>query len=235
MPSLPPQPAISYRAEVQRKALHLLALVVPAGMAVLGRTGSLLLLVPLALVAVVGDVLRVRSAAFARFIDRLFGFLMRPEERPAVGGPIVLNGATWVLVTAALLAFTFPLHIGVAAFAVFMVSDAAAALLGRRYGRLRWMGGQRTVEGSLAFLATGMLIMWGLLQIPVDQLGFVQLPLQRTVPLWVAALCVAAGAIAEAVPRPLNDNVRAPFVMALLLFLLERYVLGYTDLTLFGW
>ena len=53
---------IPYKAEVLRKAIHLLALVVPLAMALLGKTGALILLVPTTVLALSGDVLRVRSA-----------------------------------------------------------------------------------------------------------------------------------------------------------------------------
>ena len=203
-------------AEVMRKAIHLLALAVPLGMALLGRTWALALLVPMAVLAVGADVLRVRSAAFARLIGRVFGFMMRKEEQPPVGGAVTLNGATWVLLAAALLALVFPLRIAVPCFAVFMVADAAAALVGRRLGRHRWPGTRRTVEGTAAFLATALLLI-----APFPGLVY-----------WTAAVAMTFGAAAEILPRPLNDNIRVPFVAAAVLFVLERYVLGL-DVALF--
>ncbi len=207
---------ISYRAELRRKALHLLALVVPLGMALVGKLWSVYLLSPLALLALAADVLRARSAWFARIIQRYFGSLMRQEEQPPVGGPIRINGSTWVLLSAALLALVFPLRIAVPAFVMFMLGDAAAALVGRRYGRRRWGRSARTVEGSLAFLTVGLVVM----------------ALFRDVVFWVGAVSVVAAALAEIPQRPFNDNLRVPMVTAALLFLLERFVLG-SDVALF--
>lgn len=190
--------------EIKRKALHLLALVVPGCMLILGRTWSLALLIPLATLAVAADVFRVRSASFARLIYSIFGFMMRPEERPAIGSAPVLNGATWVLITAALLAILFPVRTAVAAFAAFMVADAAAAIVGRSLGRLNWGSSPRTVEGSLAFVVVGTLVM---APITVE-------------PLLVAIAAVLAGAVVEIPNWRLNDNIRVPLVMALVLYLL---------------
>lgn len=210
-----PAQEIPFSAELSRKALHLLALVVPLGMALLGRTYALWVLVPLALLALAADVLRTRSAGFAGFVQRWFGWMMRAEELPPVGGPLRLNGATWVLVSAALLAALFPLRIAVPCFVMFMVSDAAAALVGRRIGRIRWAGTRRTVEGSLAFLAVGLGIMAGFTSSVYPGLVF-----------WMAAVATLLGCLAEALPGPFNDNLRVPLVAATTLFVLERLAAG---------
>ncbi len=207
---------IPYRAEVWRKAIHLLALVVPLGMALLGKAWALAVLVPLALAAVSADALRVRSDWFAQRIQRVFGPLMRHEERPALGEPVTINGATWVLLSAMLLTLIFPIRIAVPAFVMFMLSDAAAALVGRRFGRHRWPGSRRTLEGSLAFLGCGLVIM----------------ALFPSVVFWTAAVSVVAAMGAEVLRGPFNDNLRVPLVAATVLFLLERFVLGL-DVTLF--
>lgn len=210
--------AIPYRAELLRKAIHLLALVVPLGMAVLGKTWSLLLLAPLALLAFTTDVLRVRSERVAQTVRLIFGYMMRAEEQPPVGAPVSINGATWVLLSATLLVLVFPLHIAVASFVMFMISDAVAALVGRRFGRLHWGRTARTVEGSLGFLVTGLAV----------------IALFPTIVFWTGAVSVGLACLAEIPPRPLNDNVRVPFVAAAVLFLLERFALGHEVALFFG-
>ncbi|MFW5973426.1 MAG: diacylglycerol/polyprenol kinase family protein [Bacteroidota bacterium] len=195
---------IPYRAEVIRKLLHLLALIIPLGMWLIGREAAILVFLPLALVGVAADVLRARSYWVNRFIDRYFGFMMRGRERPPVGGPVVINGATWVAISAAMLSVLFPVHVGAAAFSAFILGDAAAALIGRRWGRRRWPGTTRTVEGSLAFLFVSLGILAGF-------------GIFSTTGIVAASLI---GAAAEALPGPTNDNIRVPLVMALALLLL---------------
>ncbi len=208
---------ISFAHEVRRKMLHLLALAVPASMAMVGKP-VLFVLAPLALLALTADILRVRAAWFRRFIERFFGAMMRRSERPPLGGPVAVNGATWVLVSATLLTLIFPVGIAAPALATFMVADAAAALVGRRWGRRRWPGGPRTLEGTLAFLAAGLLTT----------------ALMPDLPFGAGAAGVAAGAVAEALPGPLNDNLRVPLVMAAVIFTLERFALGM-DAPLLAW
>jgi dolichol kinase len=191
--------SFSYAAEIKRKALHLAALVVPVLMGVLGKPHALYVLIPGALVGITGDVLRAYSPGFRRFIRRTFGPLMRAEEWQTLGDRVILNGATGVLIGAALLTWIFPIRIAAPVFVMFMIADAAAALVGRRLGRHPWPGRPHTVEGSLAFFATGLGV-WACFP---------------SVSFLVGVLVVLAAAVAEVLPLPLNDNIRVPLVAAL--------------------
>lgn len=195
---------IPFSAELARKLLHLVTVALPVAMWFVGRTWAIAIVVPLALMALTADVLRARSRSFSHFINRFLGFMMRNNERPPVGGPVVINGATWVLVSAALLVVVFPLVIATQALAVFLIADAAAAVVGRRWGRRRWPRSRRTLEGSSGFFVVAIagLSVFGTFS-------------------FVAVLGAAiAGTVVEALPRPLNDNLRVPFIMALLLYFL---------------
>lgn len=194
---------ISYSDELKRKSVHLVALVIPVAMWLAGRSLALVLLLGTAGLALTADFLRVRLKWFADGIYRFFGFMMRPEECPPVGGRLVLNGATWVLLSATMLVAVFPLETAIVAFTVFMIADAAAAIVGRRWGRRRWGHTTRTAEGSAAFFVVGFAIM----------------ALFGWMPLWVTLATVFAGAAAEIPSRPFNDNVRVPLVMAAIITL----------------
>lgn len=203
-------PALSLGGELRRKALHLLALVVPLGMHVLGLPAALYALLPLTALGLAGDLLRARSAAFNRTIRRVFGSMMRPEELPPPHHGLVINGATWVLMAATLLALVVPLRVAVPVFTMFMVSDAVAALVGRRWGRHRWGQTSRTMEGSAAFLATGLgIIAWF-----------------PALPFGVGAAATGVACLAEALPGPGNDNVRVPFAGAVTVVVLEAVLFG---------
>ncbi len=194
-------PLISYSAELKRKALHLGALLIPLGIVVLGREAALWLLVPFAVFAVTCDVARLRVGWMHRFITWLFAPIMRPEEQPPFGGPIVINGATWMCVSAAVCTFLFPEPIAAASLAMLMVGDGAAAVIGRRFGRTRYPFSEKSVEGSAAFFVTGLLAALPFGAIPV--------PGVAVLVLTVGALTAA---LVEALPVPINDNVRVPVV-----------------------
>ena len=197
-------PAIPYAAELRRKALHLGALVLPAAMLVLGRPLAAYVLIPLALVAVGLDWARARSEPARRVLHAVFAGLMRPHEVPPLGAPVVLNGATWMCVASALVASAFPPGVAAASMAMLMVGDGAAAVVGRRWGRTKWPDGLKSVEGTVAYALTAFAV--GLAVVAWPGAG-----------LSVAA-CAAgavAGALVEAAPIPLNDNVRVPLLAGL--------------------
>lgn len=194
-----PASSLSYTGEVGRKALHLLALSIPFGAWWLGMPAALYLLAPAALVAVLADVTRAFSPSFNAVIRGIFGTLMRAEELPAVRTGVRFNGATCVLVGAALMVLVFPLRVAVPVLIMTMLSDAAAALVGRRWGRHPWGSLSATMEGTAAFVATGLGVM-----------AFV--PSVATGP---AVAGVGVAALVEALPLPINDNIRVPVAAAL--------------------
>lgn len=210
-------PSVSYTAELGRKGLHLLALVIPLGMWWVGMPTALYLLVPAALIAVGADIARAYSQRFNAVIRWVFGFLMRAEELPPVGSAVRFNGATCVLLGASLLAVLFPLPIAVPALVMAMLADAAAALVGRRVGRHHWGSWASTVEGTAAFVGTGGLVMFCFPWLAVGP----------------ALAGVVGASIAEALPLPFNDNIHVPLVAALIIAVGEAVVVG-RPLAFFG-
>lgn len=203
-------PVISYAAELKRKAIHLGALLLPLGILVLGRTVALWILAPLAVCAVGLDLARQRIPAVHRVIEKAFASIMRPEEQPPFGGPLVLNGAVWMCLSAFACALLFPEPIAAAALAMLMVGDGAAAVVGRRYGRHRYPFSPKSLEGTLAFLATALLTAW-----PLTVIAMPYPPLTAT-QLIVGAVTAA---VAEALPIPLNDNLRVPVLTGAVMLL----------------
>lgn len=208
---------LPYSREVARKGLHLLALSIPAGMWWVGMPLALHLLGAAAVLAVSADIARAYSAPFNRFIRTIFGPLMRAEELPARKHVVRFNGATCVLVGATLLALFFPLRLAIPVLATTMLADAAAALVGLPFGRHHWGPLSATVEGSAAFVCTGLTVM----------------AFFPAVPFGAAAGGVVAGAAIEVLPLPVNDNIRVPLAVAVVVAALEAAVWG-RPVSLFG-
>ena len=197
---------ISYKAELIRKSLHLLAMVIPAGMLYLGKLTSLLILVPLCLLAIFLEIARVNSHKTAQLVEKVFGVMMRPAEQPAVGEPVVFNGATWVMLSATLLVFIFPVKIAAISMITFMISDAAAALVGRRFGKIHWGKSAKTIEGSSAFFITAILCLALFDILLIKEILFVGF----------------AAMLLELLPVALNDNLYVPLGTAGLIYIVLK-------------
>ncbi len=207
-PQSRPDPGfLPFRRELMRKSLHVLALVIPATMLLLGNTPSMLIFGSFAALGIGLDIIRAGKAPLNHWIAYFFGSLMRPREKELPQGKVVVNGATWAMISAFILVLFFPVQVAAFAFTIFMLGDAAAALAGRRLGRIRLGGSTKTLEGSLAFLATALLI----------SLFF------PGIHFWHGAASSLAACIAEALPIPLDDNLRVPLVAALALLAVQYF------------
>lgn len=89
----------------------------------------------------------------------LFGRMLRGEVRPRQW---VVSGSPPVFASAALVSLLFPLKIASVAFGIMLISDTAAALAGRRFGRHRIANG-KSIEGTAAFCLTGLVFACALL------------------------------------------------------------------------
>jgi dolichol kinase len=127
--------------------------------------------------------LRLRPARY-RFL-RHTRTLLRVHERHRV------TGATYMAVAYALAALLFPLPVAVAAMLYNGLGDAAAALVGKRYGHWRTSWG-KSWEGFAAGLSVDLAV--GLLLPGISLPG--------------ALLGALVAATIEFLPLPLDDNLR---------------------------
>jgi dolichol kinase len=147
--------------EVIRKSIHLSSIGIPLIYGLAGRTVMLWLLVPVTVISVVVELLRMRVPAVEAKLRRVFGTIMRQHELAEQQAKI--SGATWVFLSATFCVIVFPTMITIAGFTILIVSDTAAALFGRKFGRHRFL--EKSVEGSSAFYLTAMLVVLGVMVI----------------------------------------------------------------------
>jgi dolichol kinase len=146
------------------------------------------------------EITRRRSEKINAACMWVLGRFAHPHERYEV------NSSTWYASALAIMALAFPARSNSVAVIVLGFADPVAALVGRRFGRIRFQSG-RSLEGSLAFAVVGALTAWAALRFcyPAESLGASVL----------AAACGAvAGALAELL-SPTDDNFSIPVAASL--------------------
>lgn len=145
--------------------------------------------------------LRRRSSALNDKLMSFYGPVAHPHEWHRV------NSATWYCTALLALALTRSPAVCAAAVLVLGVGDPSAALIGRRWGRIKLLNG-RSLEGSLTFVATGSLVAFAALAtlFPALSIGAAAA---------MAGAAAVAGAAAELVSRRIDDNLTIPVAAGL--------------------
>ncbi len=198
-----------------RKGIHLSSIVIPVTYLYIPRDVALLLLIPLTVCFVTVDIARYYLPPVAEWFTATFGWLLRPRETDRKHKR--LNGASYVLLSGTIAVLVFPKLIAVTCFVVLIVSDMAAALIGKRFGRHRFS--DKSIEGSAAFIVAGMLALLVLPKIEYRASEYI-----------VGGAAVIVGAVAEALPWDVDDNLSIPLVVGAALWL--GYALLLPDLPL---
>ena len=190
-----------YGGEIIRKSIHFSSLAVPIGIHFLPLETGRTVILALTLLLIVVDVLRLYVPPLRTLFYFLFGRIVRNHER------FNLLGSTYLMMAALISVYAFGKSIAVVSLAFLIVGDTMAALVGRRWGRIRLL--DKSLEGSMACLASCLLIGWFYGRFEDPELT-----------LYVAAVGSLTATLAELLPIPLDDNLRIPlaagFAMSLL-------------------
>ena len=149
---------ISYFEEVKRKLVHLSSLWMVAATLLIphffpsGRWISCGVFGALLILTLVSE---HDYAGNGKYLGRLYGFLfgkmLRKEVHP---GQWIVSGGAFVLAAALLVNLLFVPIIAAPALAVMLTGDAAAALIGRKFGKHPAPNG-KSWEGCVAFVIVG--------------------------------------------------------------------------------
>lgn len=192
--------------EAARKSIHLALLVLPVlAWIFASREPRLvgLVLGGLALATFVFDFARRRPGPVNDWTNESVGSLLRPHERRR------LLGSTLYFAALALSFLLFPRTIALAAMAFLVIGDAAAALVGRAFGR-RLLRPGKTLEGTLACLI-GCLVV----TLVVPSLD----PAVKTTGLLLGA---AAATLGELASSGEHDNLVMPLLSGAVMLLAAR-------------
>ena len=140
--------------ETKRKLFHLFGLWIPLAYMLTDKAGMLSFIIPLTLLVIGVDYARLHHAPFTRVFNMLFHSILRPQELmrgQKLGASFFLSGCSL-----SILLFSKP--VAISAMCVLLVSDTAAALVGKRWGKHKL--GTKSLEGTLAFMATAVVVIF---------------------------------------------------------------------------
>ncbi len=195
------KPAKSFSDEIRRKAFHLLSLLYLVAFIFMGYprvifwmslwTASLFLL----------EIMRLKWPPLNQTLFRLFSGMARMEETKKISG--AFHTALGIL----LLFFFFGKNLPLVKAGVFYAAfgDAAAALIGKRWGKHKILSGSKSWEGTFAcFLVCLFIGLW---------LGF---------GFFASLITALTGAVIEFLPTTVyfNDNLWMPLATVWVLRLL---------------
>ena len=148
------QGTIHYKNEVIRKLIHFCSLSIPVIYYFITRDAAIVILSVMTFLALALDLGRYFFPVIGGFFYSLFGFLLRTHELDTKKRN--LNGATYVLISALICVIIFPKVIFVTAFAILIISDSLAALIGRRFGKHKFLF--KSLEGTSAFFISAIIV-----------------------------------------------------------------------------
>jgi dolichol kinase len=126
-----------------------------------------------------------------------------------------LNGASYVFIGATLTLWIFPKIIFITAFTMLIICDIAAALIGRKFGKHKFLA--KSLEGTLAFFVFSIIVV--LFTPKINWLPFEYL---------IGIAGGAVGAIIENVSYGwADDNLTIPISIGLTMWGLYAWLLPY--------
>jgi dolichol kinase len=173
------------------------------------------LIMPVLILVITLDLLSKKGRIFHKIIFKYFGSMLREHEKK---DGFVLNGASWVLISAVLIFFIFPKILAVTSFTILIISDLAAALIGRRFGKHSLF--DKSWEGTFAFFISASLVVI---------IYWLSLPDLNYFFLVFGILASAIAGFTEAVSKVLkiDDNISVPTSFSIVMWALHPIAANY--------
>lgn len=210
---------IEYKNEVIRKLIHLFSLSIPIVYFLISKETALYILVPITLIFLIIDVVRYYNPQVGGLFYTIFGFLLRKHERDEKKKR--LNGATNILLSAILCVLIFPKLLFVTAFAVLIVSDISSALVGRKFGKKRFLA--KSFAGFLAFLISGFIVIFFTPKVEYFITEYL-----------IGFVSVFFGGLAESSSLKIDDNISVPISIGAVMWILYSLFLPSINVYHFG-
>lgn len=204
-----------FRSELARKLIHLTGLAVPVLYFFTSRPLAVKILASLTVTSIVLEILRRANGTIANIFNRIFGPILRRHEREQKP-----HAVTWFFTAATISVAIFPKYMTIMSITISLFADAAAALIGIRFGTRRFKG--KSLEGGLAFFLVAVMVVAATPKIAYNRGEYL---------IGIAAAMV--GTLAELLTVDvLDDNFTVPLSIAFAMWALYRLLFPQMNLQL---
>ncbi len=192
-----PQLSFNLKGFILRKLLHLISVLFPVSILFFDKKVYLPIISFFLGGFLTADYLRLEIKSFRIFFKSIFGEMIKKEEQN------FFTGATWVCISAFLLALFFPKKVAIISLLFLSISDNFASIVGNLFGKIKLFK-NKTLEGFLAFLIVSFIITF----------FFKELSIKDKILISFFASFV------ELFSGSLDDNFTVPLLTATLLYLI---------------
>lgn len=184
------------KIEIRRKIVHLSTLIIPITYSLTSSRELILkILIPFFIIYLTIDILRRVNLRIASIFRKYFyGKVLRDKEA------ISLMGSTYFLFSTILTIILYPKDIAIVSILFLTISDTIAAWVGKLLGGIKIF--EKTVEGSVAFFITSILIIL----------------IYPDINLFQGILGAFGATVIEVLPLKIDDNLTIPIGSGAIMF-----------------
>ena len=192
---------MSFKTELYRKFVHTLSSIIPLFYLFSTKDLTLKILIPLTITLMLLDISRFNIAFINKIYMTALKDVMRVHEKKRFAG------CTYLAISSILVIILYDKGIAVACLLFLTVSDSAAALFGKSFGKINIYN--KTLEGSLAFLFSSLIIVYFIKSLDL-----------------LTGLCGAVIATyVELVFTRIDDNFSIPIISGMIMQLISTFLL----------
>ena len=158
-----------------------------------------------ALFMVLVDLIRLKNKFLHNLYLSVFGKILREHELN--NNKIFFTGGTYLVLSSFFLILLFPREIAILTILISVICDSSSSLIGRNFGKIKIFS--KTIEGSIAFLVTGLVLIFITPKITVFKTEY-----------YIAVIALIITSFIELIPSKIDDNIIIPFSFSLLYYLM---------------
>ncbi|MCP4634820.1 MAG: hypothetical protein GY855_17975 [candidate division Zixibacteria bacterium] len=190
--------SITFRNEIYRKSFHLCSLSMPVGFYVIGNETTVVIIFITLIIAAYIDLSRLFNFPGWKYIEKPFKPMIRDHEHST------MSGAFYILLAGLIAGLLLETPYAAAVMGFVVLGDITAALIGRRFGRIRLPGTNKTLEGTIGCLTACIFVA---IVIP-------------GLPLFIGIIGAFTASLAEAYSWKFDDNLSIVIISGAIMHLL---------------